>query len=81
VGYLTDLYRKGLTRFREFPHLPQTDTAHVLEFLVRNPQLFLKSGDNIALRETNARATNAPPSTKLLSKSRRSIERALATTR
>ena len=81
VDRITDLYRKGFLSFRQHPNLPQTDTAPVLEYMVRNPQIFKMSEDNIALRETYARLTHAPPSRILLHKSRRSIERAIAQAR
>jgi hypothetical protein len=78
VNLITGLYRKGILKFDPFPSLPPTDAAPVLEYLVRNPQLFLMAKDNIALRETYARATNAQPSRKILLKPRRRIERELA---
>ena len=78
VDLITGLYRRGFLRFNEFPNLPQTAAASVLEYLVRNPHLFLMSDDNIDLRETYAHATDARPSKKILMKSRRRIERELA---
>ena len=77
VNLITGLYRKGILKFDQFPNLPPTDAAPVLEYLVRNPQLFLMAEGNIASRDI-CPATNAQPSRKILLKSRRRIERELA---
>jgi hypothetical protein len=79
VDLITDLYRKGFLRFNDFAHLPQTDAAPVIEYMLHNAPLFLMSEDNIALREQYARVTDPVPSKKILMmSSRRRIERELA---
>jgi hypothetical protein len=78
IDLITNLYRKGFLSFREQPVQPRADAAPVLEYMLRNPQLFGMSKENIALRETYARATNARSAAKLLRTSRRRIEQELA---
>jgi hypothetical protein len=79
VDLITDLYRKGFLRFNDFAHLPQTDAAPVIEYMLHNSPLFLMSEDNIALREQYARITDPVPSKKILMRSsRRRIEQELA---
>jgi hypothetical protein len=79
VDLITDLYRKGFLRFNDFSHLPQTDAAPVIEYMLHNAPLFLMSKDNIAMREQYARVTDPVPSKKILMmSSRRRIEHELA---